>query len=69
MAGKYTTTQGDVWDLISYRVYGDEGFIAQLIAANPEHRHSVVMPSGIDLVIPDVPEESPATSLPPWKKG
>lgn len=69
MPTTYITTQGDVWDLISYKVYGDEGFINTLIAANPAYRGLVVMPAGINLIIPDLPEPSPVTSLPPWKRS
>ena len=34
MAAKYTTVQGDTWDLISYKVYGSEKYIGNLMQAN-----------------------------------
>ena len=34
----YKTQQGDTWDLIALRVYGDEHFMDVLINANIEQR-------------------------------
>ena len=34
MLGTYTTIQGDVWDLIAYKLYGDEKYMKNLIEAN-----------------------------------
>ncbi len=65
----YKTTQGDVWDLISYKVYGDEGHIGHLIKANPGLRRTVVFGGGVELNIPAPPRSSPVTSLPPWRAG
>lgn len=63
----YTTTQGDMWDIVSYRVYGgDEGYMGDLIAANPEHINTVVFPAGVVLTIPDVTPRASTTNLPPW---
>ena len=65
----YKTIQGDVWDLISWNVYQDEGFIDYLINANPSRRETVVFNSGVELNIPAKPMPSPVTKLPPWKRG
>ncbi|MCL2593848.1 MAG: tail protein X [Defluviitaleaceae bacterium] len=64
----YTTTQGDVWDLISYKVYNDEGFTEHLINANPAHRHTVIFSADVVLNVPDKPTKSSIISLPPWKQ-
>ena len=68
MLKTYSTTQGDVWDLISYRQYQDEGFIHELIVANYAHRHTVIFPADVVLVIPDRPAPNPESPslLPPW---
>jgi phage tail protein X len=63
----YITVQGDTWDVISYRVYGDEGHMGALIEANPGHTDIVIFPAGIKLIIPAAPEKSPAANLPPWR--
>lgn len=42
MATTYVTRQGDAWDVISKRLYGDERFMDELIRANIEHRKTVL---------------------------
>ena len=32
----YTTKLGDTWDLIAYRVYGNEKYMKELVEANIE---------------------------------
>ncbi|WP_432643404.1 tail protein X [Acidaminococcus sp.] len=68
MSKIYTTVQGDVWDFISYKVYGSERYIGTLMEANPKHADTAVFPSGVILTCPDV--ETPVSRfLPPWKEG
>lgn len=66
----YWTQQGDTWDLIALRMYpnlGAEKLTDILIEANPDHIHTVIFSSGVELNIPDV--DIPAvTSLPAWKR-
>ncbi|GIO09673.1 membrane protein [Brevibacillus reuszeri] len=64
----YTTIQGDMWDTVAYRVYGNEYLMTDLIDANPRHRNIVVFPAGIQLSIPEIESPEPMT-LPPWKRG
>lgn len=68
MRDKYVTEQGDTWDLISYKVYGHEHYIRELINANIAHIHTVIFEANIELVIPHIEIEIP-NSLPPWKRG
>lgn len=65
----YTTVSGDMWDLISKKVYGDEKFTDVLINANPEHRMLYTFPAGIVLDIPEIEERISADDLPPWKRA
>ena len=37
MASTYTTIQGDTWDLIAYKLYGEEKYMKNLIEANEEY--------------------------------
>lgn len=68
MSKTYTTVQGDMWDLISYKVYGSERYVSTLLGANPEYAETVVFPSGAVLACPDV--GTPVSRfLPPWKEG
>lgn len=64
---KYTTVQGDMWDSIAYKVYGDSKRADVLIAANPEHRLVYIFSAGIVLEIPEIEDKTAAASLPIWK--
>lgn len=55
-----------MWDAIALARMGSEMHMARLIAANPEHRETVIFSAGIELVIPDT-EKRTETVLPPWK--
>ena len=64
----YTTIAGDMWDGISYKIYGNEAYTDKIMKLNPEHRQIYIFPAGIVLKLP---EESAivSESLPPWKRG
>ncbi|MDE6727917.1 MAG: tail protein X [Oscillospiraceae bacterium] len=64
----YTTIQGDMWDLISHKVYGDTRFTDVLIAANPRCNKILVFSAGIVLDVPEVDERVSSDRLPPWKQ-
>lgn len=64
----YTTVQGDKWDSISYKMYGDTGFTDVLIAANPRYGKTYIFSAGIILNIPEVETRITADDLPPWKR-
>lgn len=63
----YTTRAGDTWDIIAYRVYGDEFRMSDLQAANPDLLGTVVFSAGVVLSVPTI-EAPAATTLPPWKQ-
>lgn len=64
---KITTNQGDTWDIVSWREYGTEKKIAELIEANPEHRMTVIFPADVTLSIPEV-ETARDAPAPPWRR-
>lgn len=66
--GTYTTIQGDVWDLIAYKLYGDEKYMKNLIEANWPYIDVVVFSSGIVLNVPDIPDEA-MEDVPFWWEG
>lgn len=71
MAAKYVeivTKDGDRWDLIADRAYGDPWAFETIIVANPHVPIRPVLPGGIRLRIP-VRETPPVGGLPPWKAG
>lgn len=64
----YMTIQGDMWDYIAYKVYGNEKYINLLLEANQQYRKYAVFPQGIRLVCPDIPVENGPAYLPPWRQ-
>lgn len=66
---KYTTLQGDRWDTIAYKAYGDATKYSAIIEANPFIPKSGVLPSGVTVFIPVQDRPAVNTSnLPPWKR-
>lgn len=65
----YTTIQGDKWDGIAFKVYGDEMQMHVLIEANPDKRKIVIFPAGVVLVVPAVDTDAGRVSLPPWARN
>lgn len=61
----YVTMLGDTWDSIAYKTTGNAMLMDLFIAENPELCEMFVFPAGIEVKIPDIPEES-ASALPPW---
>lgn len=64
----YITNQGDMWDGISYKLWGNEYHVAELIEANPRHVETSVFSGGIVLNVPEIAEPALAHGLPPWRR-
>lgn len=65
-----TTIQGDTWDTIAKRVYGNE-LRAQLLMEARENIRLLdyqIFPGGIIVATPEPPEEIAAADLPEWRK-
>lgn len=59
MGTTYTTIQGDTWDLISFKLFGSEKYMKNLIEANWPLLETLVFSSGTVITVPpDLPEES-----------
>jgi phage tail protein X len=48
----YKTVQGDIWDIVALRVYGDEHGMHYVQDANFEHRFMDAFPGGVVLNVP-----------------
>lgn len=67
--GTYKTVQGDTWDLIAYKLYGNVFFTPPLLEANPAYIDTVIFPSGISLSIPELPSSYiEDADTPPWRE-
>lgn len=64
----YVTVQGDMWDSIAYRIYGDERRADELQAANEPYSGVYLFQSGVRLLVPEIPARQ-TVPLPPWRKG
>ena len=68
MLSTYTTQQGDTWDMICYKLYGNAYAMHHLIAANPLYRAYLVFSANVMLSIPEI-EMTTVDTLPPWKRS
>lgn len=64
----YTTVSGDTWDIVAYKVYGNEMYMDTLIKANIEYKDTYIFPAGVVLTLPEI-KLTVSESLPPWKQG
>lgn len=67
MEQSYTTKQGDAWDAIAFRVYGDVRHTAWLMQHNFSHLDTFVFDAGLVLQVPELPQESQTSHLPIWR--
>ncbi|MCL2082878.1 MAG: tail protein X [Oscillospiraceae bacterium] len=67
MARTYTTTQGDMWDLIAHTKLGDTAHTDKLMNANQQYLGYYTFPAGIVLTLPEVPDDI-TDEAPPWKQ-
>lgn len=72
----HTTTDGDRWDLLAYRYYGDASKQSVLLDANraqfldPLRVPPLILPSGLSLIVPVLDDDAVDESqLPPWKRS
>lgn len=63
----YTAKQGDTWDLISYKAYGSEYHMQELILANYAYVDVVIFDGGEVLSIPEISSTDTST-LAPWRQ-
>lgn len=68
MASTYTTQQGDTWDSISFKIFGDEKYMKYLCEANWPLLDTMTFSSGTVLNVPDIPEEADEDA-PFWRAG
>lgn len=66
MSKTYTTIQGDMWDLVAYKVYGNEIYMKDLLEANEQYKSLSVFPAGVVLTCPEISSKS-VSLAPPWK--
>ncbi|WP_299924182.1 tail protein X [uncultured Pelagimonas sp.] len=72
---EHHTIDGDRWDLLAYRYYGDAAKQSVLLDANrvlfldPPVVPPLLLPAGLTLIVPVLdPEVVDEAGLPPWKR-
>ncbi len=68
MPDTYTTIQGDTFDIIAWRLWGQETMCTELMRANPDHRQTLVFEAGVPLAVPDL-QRPRQTITPPWRQA
>ncbi len=63
----YITIQGDTWDMIAKKVYGNEKYLDILMQKNFSLLDYLVFPAGIEVLIPDKPPDR-QENLPIWRR-
>ncbi len=63
----YITIQGDTWDMIAKKVYGNEKCLDILMQSNFPLLDYLVFPAGIEVLIPDKPPDR-QENLPIWRR-
>ena len=66
----YQVQEGERWDNVAFKAYGDPSLTKPIIAANPTVSITDTLPSGLVLYIPvltpdDMPD-TPTQNNPPW---
>lgn len=66
----YTTVSGDTWDIISFKNYGDEHFVSELIDQNWQHRNTFTFKAGVQINLPQITtQQQQSANLPPWSRN
>ena len=67
MENTYTTKQGDAWDAVAHKVYGDVKVTGWLMQNNFPHLDIFVFDAGVVLQTPEPPEDDQLANLPIWR--
>ncbi|MDD7602307.1 MAG: tail protein X [Firmicutes bacterium] len=62
----YTTKDGDMWDMIAKKVYGNELLADRLLQANRGLAGVFKFDAGEVIIVPEI-EDGEAAGLPPWR--
>lgn len=67
----YRTVSGDTWDLIAFKVFGNEKYFHKLIRANLNLIDVSIFSGNVPIIIPEIEMDIKIDNrkLPPWKRG
>lgn len=61
----YKTEAGDTWDLIAFKLFGNENLMKELLEENIELSEIVIFPAGVELSISEIKEDK-KRGVAPW---
>lgn len=65
----YTTEQGDTWDAVAFKVYGDTKYTGWLMQNNFPLLDIFVFSAGTVLQTPDASEDENTADAPIWREA
>ena len=65
--GTYTTIQGDTWDMIAYRLFGNEAYMEEMMMEDLPYIDTLVFSSGTVLSVPEL-QEGQDEGVPFWRE-
>lgn len=68
---EHITQEGERWDTLAYRWYGNPFLMNVLIVLNPHIAFIPILPAGTLVFVPrlDLETRTQQSKLPPWKQG
>lgn len=63
----YKTKQGDMWDYIAWKVYGDEAYVNVLYNTNPHYLKVFIFEDGCEITCPEISANNDSTDAPEWR--
>ncbi len=64
---EYKTVQGDTFDIIALKIWGDEKKACHLLGANPGIKNLFFLNAGVSIIIPEI-ETTSMDPVPPWQR-
>ncbi len=64
----YITTEGDAFDALALRFFGEETMAWHIMEVNPDYRDVLIFEAGVQLKIPVVEATDNLKALPPWRR-
>ncbi|KGH08707.1 MULTISPECIES: tail protein X [Comamonas] len=64
----HITTEGERWDQLAWKYYGNALEYERIVAANPQVPITPTLLGGLRLSIPVIEETQIVEDLPPWKR-
>lgn len=68
---EYITKEGDRWDTIAFKAYGDPSLVSGIIEANSTISIGVILEAGTRVIVPILEQgeiQIDSELLPPWKR-